>query len=184
MSIALCVPDTDRQQITNKLAHLYISKAHLQWIGLLIHIAIASHERRTTDCYIHTLILFMYVCMQVVDSSCQPGTPQCFLLTPKLLPGLPLGEGITVLNIMNGPSIDNSVIAASNRCAVASGISLEAIARVMCLFNNCGVFTQTLRGAHTKTGKHLCCTQANGTNAVWDTVGTACAAASACTFSG
>jgi len=52
---------------------------------------------------------------QLVESSCQPETPQCFLLTPKLLPGLPMGDGITILNIMNGPSIDSTVITASNR---------------------------------------------------------------------
>ncbi|KAF5831942.1 P-loop containing nucleoside triphosphate hydrolase protein [Dunaliella salina] len=51
----------------------------------------------------------------LVESSCQPGTPQCFLLTPKLLPGLPMGEGITVLGIMNGHGIDKDVIASSNR---------------------------------------------------------------------
>lgn len=32
----------------------------------------------------------------------RPGTPQCFLLTPKLLPGLPFNEAVTVLQIMNG----------------------------------------------------------------------------------
>lgn len=32
------------------------------------------------------------VFMQLVDASCQEGTPQCFLLTPKLLPDLPFTE--------------------------------------------------------------------------------------------
>lgn len=32
------------------------------------------------------------VFMQLVEASCQEGTPQCFLLTPKLLPDLPFTE--------------------------------------------------------------------------------------------
>lgn len=32
------------------------------------------------------------VFMQLVEASCQQGTPQCFLLTPKLLPDLPFTE--------------------------------------------------------------------------------------------
>ena len=31
------------------------------------------------------------------------GTPQCFLLTPKLLPDLPFSADCTVLSIVNGP---------------------------------------------------------------------------------
>ena len=31
------------------------------------------------------------------------GTPQCFLLTPKLLPELPFSADCTVLSIVNGP---------------------------------------------------------------------------------
>ena len=31
-----------------------------------------------------------------------PGTPQCILLTPKLLPGLPYGEAVTLLQVVNG----------------------------------------------------------------------------------
>ena len=33
------------------------------------------------------------------------GTPQSFLLTPKLLPELPFSPAVTVLQIMNGPSV-------------------------------------------------------------------------------
>ncbi len=33
------------------------------------------------------------------------GTPQCFLLTPKLLPDLPFTPDVTVLQIMNGPHV-------------------------------------------------------------------------------
>lgn len=39
---------------------------------------------------------------QLVRASCVEGTPQCFLLTPKLLPGLEYTRDITVLQIMNG----------------------------------------------------------------------------------
>ena len=31
------------------------------------------------------------------------GTPQCFLLTPKLLPDLPYSDSVTVLQVVNGP---------------------------------------------------------------------------------
>jgi structural maintenance of chromosomes protein 5 len=43
---------------------------------------------------------------QLVASSCREGTPQCFLLTPKLLPDLELTKEITILNIFNGTQID------------------------------------------------------------------------------
>ncbi len=46
---------------------------------------------------------------QLVESSCQPGTPQCFLLTPKLLPELPYHPEISVLNIFNGPFLQDGV---------------------------------------------------------------------------
>lgn len=36
------------------------------------------------------------------------GTPQCFLLTPKLLPDLPFTHSVNVLQIMNGPHIQVS----------------------------------------------------------------------------
>ncbi len=46
---------------------------------------------------------------QLVESSCRPGTPQCFLLTPKLLPELPYHPEISVLNIFNGPFLQDGV---------------------------------------------------------------------------
>ncbi|KAL4440548.1 hypothetical protein ABPG75_003549 [Micractinium tetrahymenae] len=45
------------------------------------------------------------VFMQLVDAACKDGTPQCFLLTPKLLPDLPYTQDVTVLQIMNGEQI-------------------------------------------------------------------------------
>lgn len=45
------------------------------------------------------------VFMQLVESSCRPGTPQCFLLTPKLLPALPFTPAVQVLQIWNGSTI-------------------------------------------------------------------------------
>lgn len=36
---------------------------------------------------------------QLVRAACRPGTPQCFLLTPKLLPDLPFTDDITVREI-------------------------------------------------------------------------------------
>ncbi|KAL7618649.1 hypothetical protein Lser_V15G03887 [Lactuca serriola] len=43
---------------------------------------------------------------QLVRAASQPNTPQCFLLTPKLLSDLEYGEACTILNVMNGPWID------------------------------------------------------------------------------
>ena len=45
---------------------------------------------------------------QLVDSSCREGTPQCFLLTPKLLPELMYTKDVTILNIFNGPHLDEA----------------------------------------------------------------------------
>lgn len=41
----------------------------------------------------------------LADAATAPDTPQCFLLTPKLLPDLPFSEDVTVLQIMNGVHI-------------------------------------------------------------------------------
>ncbi|KAL4341456.1 hypothetical protein GQ457_08G006080 [Hibiscus cannabinus] len=43
---------------------------------------------------------------QLVRAASQPNTPQCFLLTPKLLPNLEYCEACSILNIMNGPWIE------------------------------------------------------------------------------
>ncbi|KAF2293540.1 hypothetical protein GH714_002569 [Hevea brasiliensis] len=43
---------------------------------------------------------------QLVRAASQPNTPQCFLLTPKLLPDLEYNEACSILNIMNGPWIE------------------------------------------------------------------------------
>ena len=37
------------------------------------------------------------------------GTPQCFLLTPKLLPDLPYSDSVTVLQVVNGPLASSAV---------------------------------------------------------------------------
>jgi len=44
---------------------------------------------------------------QLVECACRPDTPQCFLLTPKLLPDLPFSEDVRVLNIFNGPWVQD-----------------------------------------------------------------------------
>ncbi|KAK9058096.1 hypothetical protein SSX86_022936 [Deinandra increscens subsp. villosa] len=43
---------------------------------------------------------------QLVRAASQLNTPQCFLLTPKLLSDLDYGEACTILTVMNGPWID------------------------------------------------------------------------------
>lgn len=45
---------------------------------------------------------------------CREGTPQCFLLTPKLLPDLPFSKDVTVLQIMNGGHVQE----VGGRCSV------------------------------------------------------------------
>lgn len=44
---------------------------------------------------------------QLVRAASEPNTPQCFLLTPKLLPDLEYTEACSILNIMNGPWIES-----------------------------------------------------------------------------
>ncbi|KAL5195647.1 Structural maintenance of chromosomes protein 5 [Glycine soja] len=43
---------------------------------------------------------------QLVRAASKPNTPQCFLLTPKLLPDLQYSEACSILNVMNGPWIE------------------------------------------------------------------------------
>ncbi|XP_052193685.1 structural maintenance of chromosomes protein 5 [Diospyros lotus] len=43
---------------------------------------------------------------QLVRAASQPNTPQCFLLTPKLLPDLDYSEACSILTVMNGPWIE------------------------------------------------------------------------------
>ena len=51
------------------------------------------------------------------DAATAPDTPQCFLLTPKLLPYLPFSDDVTVLQIMNGLHIS----------AVANGYGRDSL---------------------------------------------------------
>ncbi|KAI9170146.1 hypothetical protein LWI28_023305 [Acer negundo] len=54
---------------------------------------------------------------QLVRAASQLNTPQCFLLTPKLLPDLEYSEACSILNIMNGPWIDEpSKVWSSGEC--------------------------------------------------------------------
>lgn len=51
-------------------------------------------------------------------SACREGTPQCFLLTPKLLPDLPFSKDVTVLQIMNGGHVQE----VGGACSAAVGV--------------------------------------------------------------
>ncbi|XP_015573871.1 structural maintenance of chromosomes protein 5 isoform X2 [Ricinus communis] len=62
---------------------------------------------------------------QLVRAASQPNTPQCFLLTPKLLPDLEYSEACSILNIMNGPWIEQPAKVWS------SGESWRAVARLV-----------------------------------------------------
>ena len=42
------------------------------------------------------------VFIQMVDAACRPGTPQCFMFTPKLLPDLPYTHDVMPMTIFNG----------------------------------------------------------------------------------
>ena len=47
------------------------------------------------------------------------GTPQCFLLTPKLLPDLPFSADCTVLSIVNGPLLSRLALPFNKACPAA-----------------------------------------------------------------
>lgn len=53
----------------------------------------------------------------LADAATAPDTPQCFLLTPKLLPDLPFAAEIRVMQIMNGTKIKG----------VAAGFSMDRL---------------------------------------------------------
>ena len=56
------------------------------------------------------------------DAATAPDTPQCFLLTPKLLPDLPFSDDVTVLQIMNGVHIADVANGYDRRCLLGSRI--------------------------------------------------------------
>ena len=41
----------------------------------------------------------------LVEAACKPGTPQCFMFTPKLLPDLPYTPDVMPMLILNGSHI-------------------------------------------------------------------------------
>ncbi|XP_019427524.1 PREDICTED: structural maintenance of chromosomes protein 5 isoform X5 [Lupinus angustifolius] len=45
---------------------------------------------------------------QLVRAASKPNTPQCFLLTPKLLPDLQYSDACSILNVMTGPWIEQT----------------------------------------------------------------------------
>lgn len=47
------------------------------------------------------------VFQEMVRTSSKPNTPQCFLITPKLLPQLDYGKYTTVHSIFNGPLVSD-----------------------------------------------------------------------------
>ncbi|GAV75400.1 SMC_N domain-containing protein [Cephalotus follicularis] len=65
---------------------------------------------------------------QLVKAASQINTPQCFLLTPKLLPDLEYSEACSILNIMNGPWIEQpSKVWSSGECwGMVTGLAGES----------------------------------------------------------
>ncbi|KAK7392804.1 hypothetical protein VNO78_21252 [Psophocarpus tetragonolobus] len=61
---------------------------------------------------------------QLVRAASKPNTPQCFLLTPKLLPDLQYSEACSILNVMNGPWIEqpSKVWTAGDSWSVITGL--------------------------------------------------------------
>ncbi|AES69696.2 putative structural maintenance of chromosomes protein [Medicago truncatula] len=66
---------------------------------------------------------------QLVRAASKPNTPQCFLLTPKLLPDLQYSEACSILNVMNGPWIEqpSKVWTAGDRWSIITGHVGEAV---------------------------------------------------------
>ncbi len=60
----------------------------------------------------------------MVKAACQAGTPQCFLLTPKLLPQLDYSQDVTVLVIFNGPYV--GAVAKGFSSSVYTGLEKES----------------------------------------------------------
>ncbi|CAI8583498.1 unnamed protein product [Vicia faba] len=60
---------------------------------------------------------------QLVRAASKPNTPQCFLLTPKLLPDLQYSEACSILNVMNGPWIEqpSKVWTTGDRWSIITG---------------------------------------------------------------
>ncbi|CAM0872704.1 unnamed protein product [Alopecurus aequalis] len=63
---------------------------------------------------------------QLVRAASQLNTPQCFLLTPKLLPDLEYSDACSILNIMNGPWIEKPAQAWSAGDCWRKVMSVEA----------------------------------------------------------
>ncbi|KAK7369640.1 hypothetical protein VNO80_11682 [Phaseolus coccineus] len=61
---------------------------------------------------------------QLVRAASKPNTPQCFLLTPKLLPDLQYSEACSILNVMNGPWIEqpSKVWTTGDRWSIITGL--------------------------------------------------------------
>ncbi|TKY49621.1 Structural maintenance of chromosomes protein 5 [Spatholobus suberectus] len=61
---------------------------------------------------------------QLVRAASKPNTPQCFLLTPKLLPDLQYSEACSILNVMNGPWIEqpSKVWTTGDRWSIIAGL--------------------------------------------------------------
>ncbi|CAI9102992.1 OLC1v1001399C1 [Oldenlandia corymbosa var. corymbosa] len=67
---------------------------------------------------------------QLVRAASKPNTPQCFLVTPKLLPNLEYSEAVTALTVMNGPWIEqpSKVWSCGKNWGYVMGLNKEATA--------------------------------------------------------
>jgi chromosome segregation ATPase len=63
----------------------------------------------------------------LADAATAPDTPQCFLLTPKLLPDLPFSEEVTVLQIMNGVYIGDVAHGYQKDCILGTQRSSQTL---------------------------------------------------------
>ncbi|KAE9616263.1 putative structural maintenance of chromosomes protein [Lupinus albus] len=64
---------------------------------------------------------------QLVRAASKPNTPQCFLLTPKLLPDLQYSDACSILNVMTGPWIEQTskVWTNGDRWGIITGLVQE-----------------------------------------------------------
>lgn len=80
------------------------------------------------------------VFIQMVDAACRPGTPQCFMFTPKLLPDLPYTYDVMPMTIFNGLHNeeltadygDVSTLLVARMCSLNAGVTCQYGTYVTC----------------------------------------------------
>ncbi len=71
------------------------------------------------------------VFIQMVIAACQPGTPQCFMFTPKLLPDLPYTYDVMPMTIFNGQHSDELAADFSDVSLLVSALCCQVVTAFM-----------------------------------------------------